>query len=60
MTKTNLERQYPWARFVLSPDSIVPHRVRFRSRAASIRSASRFSEAYDGAELPGVSGSLYR
>jgi MarR family transcriptional regulator, temperature-dependent positive regulator of motility len=27
--KVTLHRQYPWAKFVLSPDTIVPHRVPF-------------------------------
>ena len=27
--KNRLLQQYPWAKFVLSPDTIVPHRVPF-------------------------------
>ena len=30
MAKTDLERQYTWARFVISHDSNVPHRVPFQ------------------------------
>ena len=52
MGKTDLERRYPWARFVLSPDSIVPHRVPFPLARRFHQICLTFlAEAYDGAEL---------
>ena len=52
MAKTDLERRYPWARFVLSPDSIVPHRVPFPlARRFNQICLTLLAEAYDGAEV---------
>lgn len=51
--KAALERQYPWAKVVLSPDTIVPHRVPFTlARRFHQVCATLLVETIAGEELP--------